>query len=674
MRASDTAARASPAPKVYALSALLVVVVTSGVARSESVNWNTSPPGPGNPSCPDGGPWSNGNCWIYGSHAPTLRIPPRTGDTASIFKVGGTVTLDTNIDLENLAVSGGPFEQGSYRVQASGEAIGLVGEPTTWNQTGGSNTATALGLTAGAYELTGGKVTTGSLGISTAVGASATFDQQGARTSVTVTSGPLSSAALAVGAFGNGTYKLQGGQLSAKVESIGVGPGSNGMFVQTGGSNSLANSLRGLGTLFIGTEPGSTGRYQLSGGQSVLSANTEIVGVAGAGTLQQAGGVNAAETLYVGLNGVGSVDQSGGGSTTATLGVGAGRGGSGTYTLSGYARLNAASETIGSQLPFGPSPGLFDQRDASSNTISGTLLISKTSPVSRYLMNGPGAALQAGYIDNYGTFELKGGSVKTGTLDNFGKVTYELGSLTADVTNESGATFKTVSSGPGSAPLTLHGSFDNRAGARLDVSGAITMLALHDAGPVVFDPSTAEVSQITVSATGYLEAGGGSELKVDGDFANQSTQRALWNTSQATLDFSGAGTHRFVLNGTAGAGAANNYAWGTLTLDPGSVLDLMAGTGDALYVGTLQGVDTAGSRVSNIEGSANVVLYYDAADNPTLRGSYRLVGGGELIPTGGTTGGGTTGVPEPGTLGLLAAGLALSRIGSPRRRRPRNAG
>lgn len=668
MSASNIAARAWPARRAYALGTLVMTVLTSGVARSESVNWNTSPPARGNPSCPTGGPWSNGNCWIYDSHAPPLRIPPRTGDTASIFKVGGTVTLDTNIDLQNFAVSGGPFKQGSYRVQASGEAIGLAGAPTTWYQTGGSNTSSALGLVAGTYDLSSGTVTTGNFGVANAVGGSATFNQSSGTTVTITSSGFMSSGALAIGAAGIGRYNMAGGNLLANFESIGTLAGSDGYFNQSGGVNTITGTLRSgfLGTLFVGVTAGTNGKYTMSGAQSSLKAGVEIIGIAGSGKLTQSDGLNTSEMLLVSSGGVGIVEQSGGTSSLGDLKVGAGRFGKGLYSLSGDARLNANAETIGSGLFVYATPGAFIQLDHSTNTVKGTLLINDTDPVSRY--TNIGGLLQAGYIVNHGLFELFGGNVKTGSLDNFGTFTYANGSLQANVTNESGALFKTAYAGM-RPTLILNGSFDNRAEATLDVSGTTKLGAFSDAGPVVFDPATAEVSQITVSATGYLEAGGGSELKVDGDFVNQSTQRALWNTSQATLDFSGPGTHRFVLNGTAGAGAGNNYAWGTLALDPGSILDLMAGTGDALYVGTLQGVDTAGSRVSNIEGSANVVLYYDAADNPTLRGSYRLVGGGELIPTGGTTG-----VPEPGTLGLLAAGLALSRIGSRRMRRPRNAG
>jgi hypothetical protein len=667
---SAPARMGSPGAGWYTLGTLFAVMLVPGVARPESVTWNASPPGPGDPSCPTGGRWNDGNCWIYGSHELPLRIPPRTGDTVTIYKVPGTVTLDTNISPADLAVSARFFEQGNHEVKTTdilaGETLGLVSAPTTWDQSGGSNTTAVLGIQSGTYQLSGGKVAAGQIGLSSERNGNSTFDQQGPNTTVTITRGLLSSGGLVVADLGPATYNLRGGMLSAAVES--VGSGSNGSFVQSGGTNTVTSGLFKLGSLTLGVKPGAVGSYELSGDStSVLNADVELIGPAGEGTLKQTGGINVSGEQIVGLNGIGKVDQSGGNSSTAVLLVGEGHGGSGTYTLSGNATLNADSETIGSGAFLRATSGSFTQ-DGGTNTVKGTLLINDdTAPSSRYTSNG--GTLQAASIVNHGILELFGGNVKAGTLENFGTLTYALGSLQANVTNESGGFFKTVGAGMRPA-LVLNGSFDNLAGATLDVSGATKIGAFHDAGPVVFDPSTAEVSQITVAATGYLVAGAGSELKVDGDFVNQSTQRALWNTSQATLDFSGTGTHRFVLNGTAGGGAANNYAWGTLSLERGSILDLVAGAGNALDVGTLQGVDVSGGSVTNIQGSPGLVIYYDSADNPGLHGQYRLMGGGELIAVAG----GTTGVPEPGTLGLLAAGLALSLIGGSRLRRRRHAG
>ena len=72
-------------------------------------------------------------------------------------------------------------------------------------------------------------------------------------------------------------------QLWAKHEYIGrYGTGS---FTQTGGTNTIGNTVR------VGYYSGSDGTYQLSGtGQ--LSAEWETIGYAGTGSFTQTGGTN----------------------------------------------------------------------------------------------------------------------------------------------------------------------------------------------------------------------------------------------------------------------------------------------------------------------------------------------------------------------------------------------
>jgi hypothetical protein len=642
----------------FVLAPLLMLILPLASARAASANWNISP-GTTPPGCPKGGAWGNPDCWISG-------LTPKRGDEAAIFHVGGPVTLDTTLNLSAFSISGGSFETNGYSIRVQGgvlplgeESIGGAGWATTFDQTGGTNTTDGLGIVVGTYNLRSGTISAGGLAIATAAGGvEADFNQRaGTKVNLTgvsllgvgVTAGTLN---VAQGASSKGTYLMQGGTLSANVEGIGVGSGSNGSFLQTGGVNTMSSlGLVGkLGSLFIATAPAATAEYTLTGSQSQLKADRELVGVAGVGTLRQEDGVNISAAQIVGLNGIGTVIQSGGSNSTSVLSVGQGPGSasaSGTYNLSQNARLNADSETIGTAGRLGTA-GTFNQFGG-INTVKGTLLINQTGPA------GPLKALSR--------YTLQGGVLDASTVDNFGVFNYTGGLLHGNVTNENGAVFSTA----GGSSLVVSGSFRNMPGGEMDISGRTTVGPFYEAGEVKFDPATAEVSQMTVAASGYVVAGAGSELRVDGDFINQSTQKTLWDTSQATLDFSGAGRHRFVLNGTAGGGAANNYAWGTLSLGRGSILDLVAGVGNALYVATLQGVDVFGGSVTNIEGSPGLIIYYDTADNPGLHGEYRLMGGGELIALAG----GTSGVPEPGTLGLLALGLALSLIVAPRPRRPR---
>jgi hypothetical protein len=692
MSSSGATPRTSSALARAIFASALAALLAVQVARAGSDNWNDSPPAPGNPSCPNGGKWSNGDCWLYAGLGPTLRIKPKSGDTAAISfrNARGTVTLDTAISLDSFAVDNAIFNQNGYSIQAARESLGSAARPTIFNQTGGTHSVTGeVGIT-GTYNLSKG--TLSAAGIVLAADAAGglggiggtTFFNQSSGTTVTLSNLFGIPGGLQVGAQGAASYTMKGGTLSAGVESIGVLNGSSGSFLQTGGSNTVSNGLGFGGSLFVGATSGSNGAYTLTGSASTLRAGTELIGVSGSGTLRMDDGSNASALQIVGP--FGTVIQSAGTNTTTGLLVGNGAGSpatTGVYNLSGGI-LKADSETLGTQV--GMAPGIFNQYGG-TNTVTNNLVINLSTisalrSLSRYSMSG--GTLLAGDIINYGTFALSGGSagrVETGTLHNAGTFLWTSGTLTADVTNQSGAVFMTEGHGI-VAPLLLVGDLTNLAGGQVEFSGLTKTGAFHDAGPVLFDPTTAEVSQITVAPTGYLVAGAGSALRVDGDFVNQSAQKALWNTSAAALDFTGTGTHHIVLNGIAGAGAANNFAWGTLSLGTGTLLDLVAGAGDALYVGALKGIDISGRTVTNIEGTSGLVLYYDTADNPALSGDYQLAGGGELVGFSGNGlggggsggGGGGTAVPEPGVLGLMTAGLALvTLVGSGRRhrRRPR---
>ena len=194
----------------------------------------------------------------------------------------------------------------------------------------------------------------------------------------------------------------------------------------------------------------------------------------------------------------------------------------------------------------------------------------------------------------------------------------------------------------------------NNGGITVQKGSTVRWGALTGNAPILVDPATNNFTNLTMLANGYISAVAGSQFNVSRNFTNGSTQSMLWNTGTSALDFSGGGAHTFDLAGQNGVGFANNFAWGTLKIDSGNTLDLAKGSGDALYVDFLQGLDISGRTINNIDGANGLFLYYNPANNPTLTGDYTLAGGGELVAMNGAR---PPPTPEPSTLLLIVSGL-----------------
>jgi PEP-CTERM motif len=609
----------------------------------------------------------------------------------------GMVTLDLTMQNSTVngpvSVSGLSTPTGTVNISGSSvQKLVLAGSGTLTNSTLGDNSVLEI---SGKPSSVSNTSFNGSVGVD--LGGSLTLDN-GSMISSVLSGTPQD---VSIGASVSGSLTMQGGSqlgingaklnlgilagasgivslndtssLAADNEIIG-GAGS-GQFTQSDGTNTVNVQLT------LGDQAGGTGTYNLSGGS--LRALNETIGNSGTGTFIQSG-VSSNTVL-----GTLAISQSPGfpssydlqsgtlNATTIQVGLlGTFKNDAGTVN---YTVLNLNGGTIDASVPFVNTGALngFGSINASAKFINrGTVNLTGTTTVNGDTTNSAGATMTAngpitsfnGNVTNQGQFTTVGNTNITGSLANNGGTFLNLGAMTASnivnlgMLTNSGVLNTAVA--VNSAVLTNHGSFT--AGA-LTNSGLFNNFGIAmignfvNTGAYVEDPSTTQFGNVNIGATGYLAGVAGDLFQVNGNFKNLSAQNTLWNTVAAELEFDGTGTHIFDLAGLNGAGFSNNFAWGTLVIDPGNTLDLGTGSGDAQYVDFLQGLSISGNTITNIDGAPGLFLYYNSADNPMLNGNYNLVGGGELIAAPSPT-------PEPSTLLLFGSGLG-SLLAYRRRRR-----
>jgi hypothetical protein len=95
-----------------------------------------------------------------------------------------------------------------------------------------------------------------------------------------------------------GTYELEGGSLTADEINVGFA-GGTGVFLQSGGSNTLSGNL----SLGSPTSITSSGGYSISGGSLSVQSGKIKVGQTGPGAFELSGGSVSAGELIVGTNG-----------------------------------------------------------------------------------------------------------------------------------------------------------------------------------------------------------------------------------------------------------------------------------------------------------------------------------------------------------------------------------
>jgi hypothetical protein len=269
------------------------------------------------------------------------------------------------------------------------------------------------------------------------------------------------------------------------------------------------------------------------------------------------------------------------------------------------------------------------------------------------------AMTNSGRITGYGT-------VNTGGLTNSGDVIFTGGTSTVNgaVTNTVTNTIEVRNS-----DAVFNGQVENfgtfkTTNANVTFTGGYT-----ESGLFLSDPSTQTfMGDLEISESGALVGGVGDVFQVYGDFINKSQQGDLWNTDLSDLAFLSAGgesLHEFYVAGEdmGAKGFANNFGWGSLTLDEQSELCLFDSDedneGTALYVSSLLGLDVDGNTITNIYAEKGMYIYYSALDeeNAYLNGqTYTLSGmdgseGGMLIALE------ISNVPLPASVWMLLIGL-----------------
>jgi len=330
------------------------------------------------------------------------------------------------------------------------------------------------------------------------------------------------SNSLSLGSYAgsSGTYTLSGtGLLGATYQPFTevIGGSGSGAFIQSGGSNTSSSSGY-EGYLYLGYSAGGSGSYTLTGGQ--LSFNYEEVGYYGAGTITQSGGTNSISKMVSYI-------------TDGVLYLGGAPGTTGAYNLSGTGALSAAIEYVGNS-----GMGSFNQ-SGGTNTVGSLTFGSQSGSTGTYNLNG-GKLIVASINSGSGTaaFNFGGGTLQaSGTLSTYLPMT--LTSIGGNA-NINTAGYAVTLSGQ----LSGSGGLNKLGTGTLTLSGANTYtgnttvsagtLTLPSAGSLVLAVEDAENSRITVASGAKLDLYGMIKLGI-GNVTASSESWTLVSNSGMTI-------------------------------------------------------------------------------------------------------------------------------------------
>jgi hypothetical protein len=389
-------------------------------------------------------------------------------------QTGGSHTVNGAITLGDNSGSSGTYNlSGTGNLTAGSEVIGLYGT-SSFTQSGGTNNVGTLNVALGSYNLTNGNLNavneslsrsgssftqsggsntvSGQLDI-TGYGPAATYNLNGGSLTVNTESvgGGSGGGVMAPGIFNqnggthtinqnlqianniwsSGTYNLNGGTLNVggNIQYGGSGSTSSGFFNLDGGTLDVSGSLIGFDTFRIGNVAGSNGSFTLTSGKS-LTANNEIIGNGGTGTLTQNDGyhlITNSLSLAANAGSSGTYNLNGGNLKAANITVNSG----GTFNFNGgtlsVGQFTGDVANLGGTLAPGSSPGATNITGNYSQSPTGTFAveIGGTGPGQFDVLNVSGTATLDGAL-SVSLFDLGSGLFTPHLGDSFDILTADL--------------------------------------------------------------------------------------------------------------------------------------------------------------------------------------------------------------------------------------------------------
>ena len=568
-----------------------------------------------------------------------------TGDSvaASTVTVGVTAASSGTYNLQGGTLNGAVevTQYGTFNL--SGGSAGAITNDGSFSETAGGSVGTLTNnnnaSVAGVLAVTGSGSNAGTL---------------------TLTGGTLSTA----GSFAN-TGSIAGYGTIGGTGGTG-GLSNSGVLTQSGGNLIVAATGSNDNTGEIDLQHGTTTSLQVASGVTLV--NDGLIALNG-GVLSGAGTLANNSGLIGGTGRITVATFHNDGTLNADAGL---TSVTGLFSNHGIVEMTGPSALLSGSIlnNFGTIEGAgrinngVNDQGGTIQAVGGTLtlggVVTTTGRTTLLTTTGTKILAAGGMSGNVGTISLAGGS-----FDNGGAALTNNGTISGYGTFASGGLTNNRSVLVAGGTTTFNGSVTNAVGGTVTVdhaaavfNGAVTNNGTFTTiggtasyagiftnnGAVFSDPSTQTFSSDLVEGSGgSIQASAGDVYLLEGGFLNHSTQRTTWNTLGAALEFASGGAsslHDLLLAGAdlgaTAAGYADNFAWGTLTIDAGQSLSLGTGTGSdsvAFYADSVVGALIDGTDITNIDGNG-FDIFYDplATANGYLGGkTYSLADGGALI-------------------------------------------